>query len=251
VLQRARALAAEGFAAEPAGLCHGFLVERWRDDLAPLRTLSSCGASRRERFLGGVADYLAFRALAFPAVGDSGATPAALLEMARQNSVEALGDDAAAAWERWRPSLAQLAARVRRVATDNRMHAWEWRVGAARPLKTDALDHHAGHDLVGCQDIAWDVVGAAVELELSAAEEAGLAAAVGRRTGRTAEPSLRAFYRACYLAFQVGYWTEARNGAAADEAVRIGRLVERRLQGLRSALRERARGGPAGSAVTA
>ena len=35
-------------------------------------------------------------------------------------------------------------------------------------LKTDALDHSEGHDLIGCQDIAWDVVGAATELELSA-----------------------------------------------------------------------------------
>jgi len=34
----------------------------------------------------------------------------------------------------------------------------------------------AGHDLVGCQDIAWDVVGAAVELGLSQAEEERLAA---------------------------------------------------------------------------
>src|SRR3954453_21950736 len=55
----------------------------------------------------------------------------------------------------------------RHVLTDNRMHAWEWLVTPeGRILKADALDHHRGNDLVGPQDVAWDLAGAAVELEL-------------------------------------------------------------------------------------
>jgi hypothetical protein len=42
-----------------------------------------------------------------------------------------------------------------------------WCGAGGRLLKSGALDHHAGHDLVGHQDIAWDIVGAVVELGLS------------------------------------------------------------------------------------
>ena len=42
-------------------------------------------------------------------------------------------------------------------------------------MKTDALDHAFGHDLVGCQDIAWDLAGAAVEFDLDTEERETLA----------------------------------------------------------------------------
>ena len=65
---------------------------------------------------------------------------------------------------------------VRRVETDNRLHAWEWlHTPDGRLLKTDALDHHAGHDLIGCQDITWDIAGATVELDLSDRSETACA----------------------------------------------------------------------------
>ena len=50
-----------------------------------------------------------------------------------------------------------LEARVRRVDTDNRMHVCEWLVAGGRLIKTDALDHSSSHDLVGHQDITWDI----------------------------------------------------------------------------------------------
>ena len=53
---------------------------------------------------------------------------------------------------------------VRPVEIDGRLHAWSYLRRDGHLLKTDALDHHAGHDLVGCQDIAWDIVGAKIEL---------------------------------------------------------------------------------------
>jgi hypothetical protein len=90
---------------------------------------------------------------------------------------------------------------------DGRLHAWEWlRLPDGTFLKTDALDHAAGHDLVGCQDVAWDIAGAAVEFALPEAAierlRAGVAAAAGREVSR---PAIRAF-RICYAAFQGGLW---------------------------------------------
>jgi hypothetical protein len=114
-MARARALHAEGFTPEPAGLVHGFLVERWCEDLRPL---PDGGAD-----VDHLAAYLAFRARSFPA--EPGASLPALFEMARANTAEALGDAAAGALEPFRPSPA-LAACARPVEIDGRLHRWEW-----------------------------------------------------------------------------------------------------------------------------
>ena len=88
---------------------------------------------------------------------------------------------------------------IRRVRTDNRLHLRKWlQLPDGRVLKTDALDHDDSHDLIGCQDIAWDVAGAAVELELSPDEATQLTGALG------VDPALVAFYLPCYAAFQLG-----------------------------------------------
>jgi hypothetical protein len=42
----------------------------------------------------------------------------------------------------------------------SRTHGEEATRDLDRLLKTDALDYHAGHDPIGCQDIAWDIAGA-------------------------------------------------------------------------------------------
>jgi hypothetical protein len=57
-----------------------------------------------------------------------------------------------------------------------------------RLLKTDALDHHARHDLVGCQDVPWDIVGVTVELGLS---QTDATACAPRSSTRRAAPSTR------------------------------------------------------------
>jgi hypothetical protein len=200
-LERGRALHAAGFAPEVVGYRHGFLVERWLGDLPSLDR----GFGDRDRLVAQVGRYLGFRARHFPAGAERGAPLVRLWEMARFNTGLALGEGLARRLDRWAPALERLAGRVRRVETDNRPHAWEWllaRDGCL--LKTDALDHHAGHDLVGCQDVAWDVVGAAFELGLTRPERDQLCGVVEAETGRAVDPDLLALLAPCYLALQLG-----------------------------------------------
>ena len=91
------------------------------------------------------------------------------------------------------------------VRIDGRLHPWEWRrTPDGRLVKTDALDHAAAHDLVGCQDIAWDVAGAIVEFGLSDAAAETLRRAVAEAAGRRLPAEAVAAYRLCYAAFQGG-----------------------------------------------
>ncbi|UKJ76322.1 hypothetical protein [Azospirillum brasilense] len=200
-LDRARALHQAGFTTEPMALRHGFLAERWLDGAQPPSTMS----------LERLADYLLFRAQRFPAERDTGASLPDLLAMARVNIGEALGTAATVFLDRWTPDiLRELNAEGRRVVTDNRLHIWEWlRTTDGRLLKTDSLDHADAHDLIGCQDIAWDVAGAIVEFGLPGAEADRLCGAVG------ASKRLVAFHLPCYLAFQIGYWSFASSDAGA------------------------------------
>ncbi|MBT2322346.1 hypothetical protein J7E62_08320 [Variovorax paradoxus] len=217
---RAQALAAAGFCPRPAGLCHGFIVERWRDDLKPLpRPLQ---AEQRARLVERIGDYLAYRSRSFPASDSPGASPWELWEMGCRNTEAAFGLQAALAWRSWRPMLDPLARALRRVETDNRMHAWEWLAGDGLILKTDAVDHHAGHELVGCQDLAWDIAGAAVEFDLCPAEVQQLLDRCGHRPDTLALQ----FNRLCYLAFELGRHHEALASGADDDAA-LHAAVER------------------------
>ena len=214
-LELARTLHGAGRAPEPAGLTHGFLVERWIEP-AP-----------RPPGLPPLADYLLLRS-GLEAPPDAGAPLAALLDMARVNMAEAGLETGLL--ERF--EVDRLQARVRRTRTDNRLHRWEWVPTAdGRWLKADAVDHHAAHDLIGCQDIAWDVAGAETEWDLDPDESDQLCAAVG------ADPELLSLLRPCYLAFQLGYYAMAADAHAgwAEEAARLrGRsgLYRARLQAL-------------------
>jgi hypothetical protein len=190
---RASVLAAAGFTPEVYGLVHGFLVERWLD--APLLDPRSLD---RHHLTAHVQRYLAFRARRFPASRARGASATQLLEMARRNAGLALGTWTARALDRF--SAHALEPRIRRIETDGKLHAWEWLVCADGTLvKTDAVDHHASHDLIGCQDLAWDVAGAAIELGIDVPCDC--------------DPELLAFYRVCYLAFELG-----RNVLAGGDA---------------------------------
>jgi hypothetical protein len=84
------------------------------------------------------------------------------------------------------------------------MHPWEWLVSGNRLIKTDALDHSAAHDLIGHQDIGWDIAGAAVELDLSDSEVSRLCAIVQQESAPPVSTDLLAFMIPCYLAFQIG-----------------------------------------------
>ncbi|AWJ92699.1 hypothetical protein Sp245p_22895 (plasmid) [Azospirillum baldaniorum] len=200
-LDRARALHQAGFTTKPMALRHGFLAERWLDGAQLPSTMP----------LERLADYLLFRAQRFPAERDTGASLPDLLAMAHVNIGEALGAAATVPLDRWtRDILSELDAGVRRVVTDNRLHIWEWlRTTDGRVLKTDSLDHADAHDLIGCQDIAWDVAGAIVEFGLAEAEADRLCDAVG------ASKRLVAFHLPCYLAFQIGCWSFASSDAGA------------------------------------
>ena len=119
---------------------------------------------------------------------------------------------------------------VRRVETDNRLHAWEWLYAPdGRLLKTDSLDHHAGHDLIGCQDVAWDIAGATVELNLSESECQRLCRIVAGQSGHPVDAALLALLTPCYLAFQMADHAMAANSVAPEsaEARRLRTAVDR------------------------
>ncbi|WP_223758168.1 hypothetical protein [Myxococcus sp. RHSTA-1-4] len=235
----ARALAEAGFGVPVAGLRHGFLVQPWLEEARPLSMASS--GVERQALVERVGAYLGFRSHHFGPVGDEcGASPRELWEMARYNTEAALGREVASALEAWEPRLDGLAREIRRTVTDNRMHAWEWLVlPGGRVLKADGVDHHRGHDLVGCQDLAWDLAGAAVELSLDADALGALCTAVECHKGHVPSPGVLRFHRHAYLAFQLGHHALAAasyDTRAPDEAARLRRAADRYAALLRSEL---------------
>jgi hypothetical protein len=189
-------------------LCHGFLIGPWLEDARPLGAqaagVATEGAAPRSAILAAAAEHIAFIARELPASAP-GAAPAKLLEMARYNAGIAAGEDLAGELDRFQSSIPRLTSAFRPVATDNKLHLWEWLVlPDGRLLKADALDHHAGHDLIGAGDAAWDVAGASIELGLSEEEEADLADRVARASPFRPDPLAHLFYKACYATFQIG-----------------------------------------------
>lgn len=221
-LARARTLQSAGFTPEVAGLCHGFLIERWLGDAA---TLDPKQFDRRQ-LVETVASYLGFRCRSFPAA-ERGASLSKLLEMARKNITLALGARVASIVDRWSGNVTSLELAVRPIEIDGRLHAWEWLVRRGELIKTDGLDHHAAHDLIGCQDVTWDIAGASVELGLSAAEEKRLASMVAEVGERACDPDLLELARPCYLAFQLGRHALAIDTADTREAMRLRAMVDR------------------------
>ncbi|MFC0410732.1 hypothetical protein [Roseomonas elaeocarpi] len=239
--ERARELAAAGFSPPVAGFRHGFLLERWIEDAQPLHP-----DENREGLLDHLARYLAFRARSFGSGGSShdslpGATVRELWQMARHNAAEALGDSVASLLDPWQEVLPRLEARVRRLRTDNRLQCWEWlRLPDGGLLKTDAVDHAAAHDLVGCQDLSWDLAGAAAEMALTPDELHRLHRRVESLSGTPVDETLLALMRPCYLAFQLGSWSmaaqasdpaSADHGRAAGMAALYGQQLAHLLRG--------------------
>lgn len=229
-IERARLLHEAGYTPEIAGHRYGFLVERWHGEAPSL----DCVAFDRARLVERVGSYLAFRVRHFPSARGAGASSAQLRRMTLYNTGEALGQVVAEALARVMPSGEHLDRRMRRTDTDNRMHAWEWLVLDGRLLKTDALDHSSGHDLVGHQDIAWDIAGAIVELSLSSNETDRLCTIIEREGGHPVDPQILAFLYPCYLAFQMGASLMAAHalgeGPEADRLRRQARRYARPLK---------------------
>ncbi|WP_426268001.1 hypothetical protein [Sphingomonas sp. LHG3443-2] len=181
-------LAEHGFGPEVAGLTHGWLVLRWHSDAMQARP--------------SVSEVQAYLALRSRLPGPTGASLSDLVTMVRRNLPEFAG---------WNPDLCRLAPEP--VQVDGRLHAHEWlRLPCGRLLKADALDHHRSHDLVGCQDIAWDLAGAEVELGL---------------TLPSAKPNLEALYRVAYCAFQIGAHTLGKGMSPAAEHYRLDAAIAR------------------------
>jgi hypothetical protein len=211
-LEMARALHAAGMTPEALGFVHGFIVERWHDDAQPL--------GRDEKPLEEIGRYIGARARLFPAGDASGASIEELLTMCRRNIALAIGEDAASTIEKW--DAHALGKRVQRIRTDNKLDRLEWlRLGDGRLLKTDALDHHQGHDLIGCQSVEWDVAGAMVEFGLDDAETSRLIRAVGLLVDR----DLLRFYNIAYLAFRAGRASLAADKSNAGAAAEAGSYV--------------------------
>ena len=221
----AQALGAAGFSPPPLAFRHGFIVERWQDNATSLDPFGP----GRARFLARLGQYLGFRARSVPVGPDRGASAGQLFEMLRVNAEEEFGPNGAHGLDAWRPCLPGLDADARRVATDNRLHAWEWLVlPGGDILKTDAVDHHVAHDLVGSQDIAWDVAGASAEFALSADEQLDVIELIERESGVGVSRQHVRFMTLSYPAFQLGYYREAI-GSTADrsEAARLRTSAER------------------------
>jgi hypothetical protein len=229
---RARALGDAGFSPEVAGFLHGFVAERWHDEARPL----DVARTDRGRLVAHLSRYLGWRARHLPAGPEGGAEPEALWRMARHNAALALGEAMAARLDRWEPRLPDLARLCRPIWTDGRLHAPEWLETPHGLLKTDAVDHAAAHDLIGCQDVAWDVAGAAVEFALTPDETEALRAGVSEAAGRAVEPVLLDALTPCYLAFQLGRETMAAEAAGGAEAARCRAAADRYAAALGRAL---------------
>lgn len=112
------------------------------------------------------------------------------------------------------PSCWPLISAQRAVAIDARMLPHEF-LGDndGRWLKTDAVDHHDDHFFPGCQDIAWDIAGAAFEFGVAPDE------LIARYLQYRRETHLQErvdFYALAYLAFRRGYCSMA--GAALGDS---------------------------------
>ena len=195
-LERAKRL--EQFCPRAYVLSNGFLVSDW---------VNGRQAALSDALLDTMARYLALLRAEFPV--NSAIPVKALEEMIAANT----GVEARA------PEDGQL------VAIDGRMLPHEWLETADGFIKTDALDHHEDHFFPGCQDIAWDIAGAAVEWGFPVETLAD------RYLRLQPDPGLRArlpFYVMAYKAYRLGYCQLAIDTLGDDaDGRRFRTLIER------------------------
>jgi hypothetical protein len=181
-----------------------------------------------------VASYLAYLCREHPA--EPSVSESSLREMIAVNVAEGLRDSYCEKLGTHLPSQNWV---ERPVALDGRMLAHEWIRTPSGYLKVDAIDHHDDHFFPGCQDIAWDLAAAALELELSDHSRQYLLARYQSLSGDHTIGKRLHHYAISYLAFRLGYTTLATTvlGDAPDgrrfenQARRYARLLRHELSG--------------------
>jgi hypothetical protein len=235
---RARLLSEYDFTPELVCTRHGFALWRWRDDATPLPLAEYVRAD----LVAHVAHYLAFLAeRCRTREPERGALPSQLLQLAKYNIGELLGPAHADALCRFDAQLPALSAAHVATATDNKLDAYEWLLlPSGEWLKADAEAHHAAHDCIGCQDPAWDVAGATLELDFSDAERELVLRALRDRAGLALTSDKLRFYELAYAAFRAGSahyaelglrgWADVDAARFSSEKARYTRAIAQRLE---------------------
>jgi hypothetical protein len=193
-VRRAERLADAGFTPKLETAAYGFVL---RPFVAGTPVVRGMADARLVEVTAAYLAHLAQEHRAEPTVSDS-----SLREMITVNVAEGLRDS------QLDNLVSRLPAEVwaeRAVALDGRMLAHEWIRTPAGYLKVDAMDHHDDHFFPGCQDIAWDLAAATIELGLG--QEGGECLVDRYRLlsrdetiGDRIHP-----YAIAYLAFRLGY----------------------------------------------
>ncbi len=222
-LVRAQLLGGAGFSPNTHALVHGVLVGDWHEEARPRRRGQRWSGADVQR----LADYLLFRRrLAVPR--RLGATPGELLAMTRTNAQEVLGVARCAGLTRFDPVAR--GPRLPIVASDNRLHPWEWiDLPDGRLLKCDAVDHAEAHDLVGPQPLVWDLAGVVEELDLDPDQMKEVRCRL-RSCAVAFSEDVMLFFRAAYLAFSLGRASFAGSACGDEEEARRWSLERRRYE---------------------
>jgi len=225
---RAIRLGDAGFGPPVLGFADGFLATPWIDG----RPMQARDVDAR--FVDHLGAYLAW----LRCREQTGEAPdhTSLRTMAEVNIAEGLGEE-------WRSHLRRIdgsapdGGAAPAVRIDGRMLPHEWLRTASGYTKTDALAHHDDHFYPGATDVAWDLAGACVELELEHAAEEALIRAYHAHSGDGTIAARLPFHRRTYLAFRLGYSTLAAQSlgdspdarAMRDGARRYAELLRREL----------------------
>ena len=179
--------------------------------------------------LARVADYLDYRSRCLPADADDRGE---LTEMVLLNVGEAGGAELARLARR-RLGASGFPGGAPPIALDARMQPHEWLRTGTGLLKVDATDHHADHFYPGTGDVAWDLAGAVVELELG---EDGRAALIRQYRAQSQDLDIARRlpgYLVAYLAFRIGYAGLAEETLpGSEEGRRFAALKRRYAAGL-------------------
>src|SRR5215813_7684616 len=196
IIERETKLAEVGFGVTPRIESDGFASYPFVDG----HPMSASEIS--ESVLTRLAAYCAFRAAAF---AEDSTELRPLQHMAMHNSQQ-LKFDMAIKLQMERPVIA-----------DGRMQPHEWLLtGDGQMLKTDSGSHGDDHFFPGPVDIAWDLAGAIVEWEMSAAEAESFVQMYQRVSGDNAENRVGDYIRA-YAMFRWAYCLMAANAMQGTE----------------------------------